>query len=164
MKNLKVNNRIVTLFNGDISFQITLRPVTFARFNEIASLLGERDVCDVLANPSSLDIVNIAYCLLTQESRKCVANIKFLINDKNEEMDIASKLYYLVGETNFLEGHTNTSLLSNAINRLFIESIPTSDDKKKVKRRLRPHMMLKSFTILLLVLTVVIHIFISLKM
>ena len=158
MENMKVANKDVTLYHGSQSINLTLRPVTFARFSEITTALDGKTVDKVLIDPTPFEVAKIAYCLLTEDSKARLKDVKIQLDNKQYDMNEAGKLYCFMSETGVNEGHTNLVILSAVINKLFIDSFP-EQDKKKVRQMIMKkvwHWMLRSFMILLLILTVVI--------
>jgi hypothetical protein len=127
-----------TSFNIKCGEEVTsfnLQPVTFQRLIDINLILGDKKLNDVILDPTPLESVKIAYCMLNNKDIKKLDDIVLKINGKEKKADAMMKLYYLISENNITDGYTNFVSLMGSVNENIINSFQQEEknEKKKVK-------------------------------
>ena len=106
--------------------------MTFMRLININSALGDKDLGDVLKEPTPFDLSVIAYCLLDDKSLEFLEDVKVKLSDKIEEANSIHKLYYLMCENNISDGLTNYTSILQCISDVIQDSTSARPTKKKI--------------------------------
>jgi len=125
-----------TSFNIKCGEEVTsfnLQPVTFQRLIDINLILGDKKLNDVILDPTPLESVKIAYCMLNNKDIKKLDDIVLKINGKEKKADAMMKLYYLISENNIADGYTNFVSLMGSVNQNITNSFPKEESKVKKK-------------------------------
>jgi hypothetical protein len=120
---------------GEEVTSFNLQPVTFNRLIDINSILGDKKFSDIIVDPTPLETVKIAFCMLDKKDKNKLDNIVLNINGKEKKADAMMKLYYLISENNITDGYTNFVSLISSVNKNITNSFPTNDNKVKKKMK-----------------------------
>lgn len=131
-----------------------LQPVTFQRLIDIKDILEGKDFEKVLKDPTPLEAVKIAFCMLNDEDKQKLDDIVLKINGRKKKTDAMTKLYYLISENNIADGYTNLVSLMSSVNENIINSFQQQENTAKKKAKilfqfLRNHWNSKKYLILL---------------
>ena len=129
MQNLQAKSRKVKIICQGEEISFTLRPFTFGRLVEISALFN-RQIEDILLNPTPIEISKLAYCLMDEKDREVINSIKMKNGEETLETDAMSNLYLIMSEDSVTDGFYNLSQITTAINKL-IHDCMTVDNKKK---------------------------------
>ena len=154
MKNYLTRPMKLNLMCGGEAVCLTVAPLTYLRMIDIDISLGDKDLTQVLQNPTILDLTVVAYCMLTESSKSIinkidveissndkgvVESINKKIGDDSGDINPVHKLFYMMCESNISDGTMNYATVLNVISSQIESSLLKEPitKKKTLASRLR---------------------------